>query len=65
MVTYTALSPANTCVVVNVCSLSRALELAVLDLAREWTPVRICYGHQHWDIDGILALLNARRVSAA
>jgi hypothetical protein len=44
MVTYTALSPTNMCVVVSVRSLARALELVAVDLARVWVPAHICVG---------------------
>jgi hypothetical protein len=65
MITYTALSPDNTRVVVSVRSLARALELAAEDLARDWVPAQIRVGERRFDIDAILMLLVARWVSAA
>jgi hypothetical protein len=64
-VVYTALTPHNTCVVIRVRWLARALELAALDLARAWTLAHIRIGERRLDIDAIPALLNARRVQAA
>jgi hypothetical protein len=65
MITYTALSPDNTRVVVSVRSLARALELAAEDLARDWVRAQIRVGERRFDIDAILMLLVARWVSAA
>lgn len=55
MITYTALSPSNTVVTIRVRSLSRALELARFDLARDWVPARIVYGRWRFDVEHIAA----------
>jgi hypothetical protein len=57
---YTVLSPDDVAVTVMCSSFAYALDLATADLARGWAPEAIRYGRQHWDIDGIRALLDAR-----
>jgi hypothetical protein len=59
-ITYTVLSPADVAITVLCTSFAYALDLAAADLARGWMPEAIRYGRQHWDIDGIRALLDAR-----
>jgi hypothetical protein len=61
MVAYTVRSPADVTVTTVCDTVVVALALAEMDLARNWLPVSMVDRRRHWDIEQIVAELEAWR----
>lgn len=61
MIAYTVLSPADATVTTVCASIDEALELAEIDLLRNWLPVSMTDRRRHWDIERIVAELEMWR----
>jgi hypothetical protein len=61
MIAYTVLSPADVTVTTVCPTIDDALELAEIDLLRNWLPVSLVDRRRRWDIERIVTELEAWR----